>query len=253
MFSHITIASVGRTTLFAGTADVRSAIRAIARTVGSDLLLFGVVDDHVHLPVLGTRAKAGRIAQSVSLALRPIARAPLAAAHIQPVESRHHLRTLVDYVLTQPIHHNLAVHAARWEGSCLPDLIGARLVPGLSLGAAVELPRLRQRELLAAVGLPPMPLLAPEFDQVRRTGMAHLLAAVSRAFCLPRPLGATRQPEAQSAFVSVACQAGFPLRELQHHSGLSRTTVWRARRAKVSEAAMRAVLLQLALDDLPGR
>lgn len=156
MYWHVTIASVDRLAIFPSDAQRRRAAVAIARVGGASILLFCAADDHVHLVIVGERARAGRVAANVSLALRRIAAAPLDEARIRPVRDRGHLHALVRYVLDQTSHHDLstAAHPALWPGSSFSDLVRARILPGFDPRALREaLPRLSAADLFRAVGL----------------------------------------------------------------------------------------------------
>ena len=69
---HMTAASDGRQPLFPDENSRRSAVRVLARAAGSDMALFSIVDDHVHVVVLGAQARVGKIARSVVLGTSPI-------------------------------------------------------------------------------------------------------------------------------------------------------------------------------------
>ena len=69
---------------------------------------------------------------SLALGLQPLAAAPMAPAHVSPVNDRGHLASLVRYVLDQTTHHELqnVAHPALWRGSSFADIVGARIRPG---------------------------------------------------------------------------------------------------------------------------
>ena len=72
---HLTVASDGRTPLFPDEARRRAAVRTLARVAGQELVLFSVVDDHVHLVVTCDRSRVGWLGRAVVLGLRTVAAA----------------------------------------------------------------------------------------------------------------------------------------------------------------------------------
>ena len=95
--------------------------------------MFAVVDEHIHLVMIGERAAVGHRISGLVRALD----LPLEPARIRPVADRAHLRRLVGYVAGQPRHHG----AGTFDGTCLPDLLGARRM-GFDAGPlATQLPR----------------------------------------------------------------------------------------------------------------
>jgi hypothetical protein len=82
--------------------------------------------DHEPFEPFRTRHRAG---QRLDLPLEP--------ARLRPVADRAHLRRLVGYLAGQPRHHG----AGTFDGTCLPDLLGARRM-GFDAGPlATQLPR----------------------------------------------------------------------------------------------------------------
>lgn len=134
---HVTLATEGRFAL----TDPLAIVATIVRVCGDLLLLFAVVDDHVHLVMIGDRFTVGRRVSGLVRALG----LDFAPARVRPVADRSHLRSLVGYVAGQPRHHG----AGTWDATCLPDLLGARRM-GFDLGPlAAQLPR----ENLASLAL----------------------------------------------------------------------------------------------------
>jgi hypothetical protein len=99
-----------------------------------------LIAEHLHLVALTSRLLAGRMAHAILLTLKPIAATRLASSHIRPVLSRAHMRWLFRYILEQPREHGMPGHPALWVGSCLADLLGARMIEGLSLPIERALP-----------------------------------------------------------------------------------------------------------------
>jgi len=107
MIWHLTFSAQGRHPFFPNEQERRRAVRSLVRVVGPYLVLFCIVDEHIHLVVIGERALAGRLAQMVALAMQAIAATPLQRAYFTPVESRSHMLKLADYLLGQPAKHGL--------------------------------------------------------------------------------------------------------------------------------------------------
>lgn len=211
---HITIASRGRLVLARDVTAVRALVRAIARSGGERLVLFALVDDHLHLLVEEEgEGRPALLARDFARVVRRLAPGvELAPTDVRRVESRAHLLRLVGYLLGQPRKHGLAVHPAVWEGGCFVDLIGARHLPGFDRGALGRaLPRLRLRELLDHVELPQEPIAPATPADALQLGVARLLEAAAGAFALPPGLfGADRATvEARAVAIQAALAAGF--------------------------------------------
>ncbi|RME26697.1 MAG: hypothetical protein D6798_06175 [Deltaproteobacteria bacterium] len=248
---HLTFSAEGRLALFPDEAARRRAVRALARVGGDALLLFCVVDDHVHVVVRSEPDRTGRLARALLLALRAVAADGILPAHLRPVTDRAHLQWLVRYVLHQPAKHALGTHPALWSGSCLPDLVGARVLPGAALAAtlAAQLPRLRQRTLFEAVGLPPQPLEPVTDEQLRGLGLADLVAASSAAVAADPALAGrdATTTTARSIAAQLGSAAGFRSEQLAWALHVSAQAVRRYRRRSLDPALVRAARLQLAL------
>ena len=124
---HITVATIGRIGLFSDEDGLLRGVRTVARVGGPHLLLFCLVDDHVHLIVDGDGAQ---LARSLGSALTSAGCAPRQRADVREVDGRTHLTSLVKYVVRQPTKHGLPTHPAVWPGSCAQDLLGIRRVAG---------------------------------------------------------------------------------------------------------------------------
>ena len=155
MYWHATIASVGRTRLFGTVTQLRAAVRALAATAGPRLLLFCVADEHIHKVLEASATERGTVLSAVSRRLARLdGSGPLQRAWSRPVEERSHLASLVEYLAKQPSHHRLGTSDLLWDGSCVPDLLGARVLPGYDRRALrAALPRWRATDLLRALGI----------------------------------------------------------------------------------------------------
>jgi len=224
-FWHLTVVSKGRQHAFPDDRVRLAAVRTLARVLEGALLLFCVADDHAHIVVRGTRAEAGRMGQRTLLALHPVTRGVgLLPAHIEPVAERRHLYSLVRYVLQQTEHHGLPWHPARWEGSCLADLVGAR------------------------VRVPRDAFDGEQDDWVRQARPRDIREAAAAAVCRPTVTGKT-PPEVGARRVAalVLHRSGATAEQVAAHLGISRRSARRQIHAPVDPRLEQAVCRQLAL------
>jgi hypothetical protein len=246
---HLVHSTTGRTPLCLFDGDRLRAVRAIARVGGRRVLLFCVVDDHVHVVVHADRPDAGRLGRGLRMALRAISpEADIEAAFVRPVSSRAHLEHLAhDYIVKNPVKHGVSSTPALWSGSCFADLVGARLLPGFDPSAIVAwLPRFRPSQLYAAVGVDPHLDLSVHRD-LRTVSPATLAAAAAASIAATDLSG--RDPLAVAARrtgARLALDAGHPhaaVREAFHLPSRS------LRRAAVDGALVAAVRRRLALEE----
>lgn len=253
MLWHLVLESEGRQALFHEEAELCNAVRALAAIAGTEVLLFCVVDEHVHIVAFCTRERAGRLAQQLKLAFRVRCRVPLRhPTFIEPVESRIHLERLVAYVLRQPSHHDLPVHPALWTGSCFLDLVGARSIGALGQRIDKFLQRFRVSAALAYVGLSGDRVVPAGDDQLRCAGAVRL-AAAARAALAVGPGAPAKWPEAcavRNAVCFLARTAGFSTNDTAAAVGTSRRTVQLLARKVPPPALVRAVRVRLALEDM---
>lgn len=179
---HLTWSTASRHPIAAQESERRALVRLLGRVAGDSIALFCIADDHVHVVLFCTGPARGRIAQALSLALAAACSETLCPAHTRRVDERSHLVWLANqYILCQPIKHGLASHPALWSGSCFPDLVGARVIPGLRLRIFDAFPRWRLGDAFVAVGLPRVPLIPTEDALARRLGASRAVAAVASA------------------------------------------------------------------------
>jgi len=255
-FWHLTIAAAQRRHAFHDRARRLASVHALLRIAAPVLLLWCIVDDHLHLVIAGTRPEAGRLAQRLHLALAAIMPdAEFEAARIRPVEDRHHLVTLVPYVLAQTRKHDLPFHPARWDGSCFQDLVGARRLCHFDARPLAQaLPRLTRDQILAAVDAPPWSLRPVDDDRVRATAPAALAEAAAAAVGLPRLQGRTEAAvEARCVVLHLARRAEWPVSHLapllRVHPGSARRLVARAPDPKLEDAVRRQIALRAAVPE----
>ena len=246
---HLTFSSPRRANVFGNETTRRSAVRAIVRVSGEALLLFCVVDDHVHVVVVCREAKVPNLRRALAIALSSLSGERL-VSHVQPVESRAHLVRLVTYLLRQPGHHGLAGHLATYSGSCFQDLIGARQIDGFSLHIARELPRMRLQPVYSAVGLPERPLVPADDEAIRRVGASRLVDASFAALAADPSRRGRAAPCALARRLAahVSSVAGIARADLAWALELTPQRVGQLVAApRPSESLVRAVRLQVAL------
>lgn len=249
---HLGFSTDGRHPLFSSEQQRRAGVRALVRVAGRDMALFSLVDDHVHAAVIGDRQRKAYLCRTILVALRKITSTGVLPAHVKPVLTRRHMQWLVTYLLTQVTKHGLRAHPATWTGSCFPDLIGARRLPGLELRLEEALPRYRLRDAQGAVGLTSDPLKPYTDEQVRLVGTARLANAAAAAGCVgPNLSGRTAEVVAiRRAVAGLGVHAGLAARDIGLTLGISPHTVRRLGRQSQDAALHDAVRLRLHLEDL---
>jgi len=246
---HVTWASRGRQPLVLDEPARRALVRELVARAGPELVLFALVDDHLHVWLLCDAASRIRVVRTLEFALRAAVAAPLQPAHLEPVVRRPHSEWLLRYLLTQTTHHGLPTHPARWSGGCVADLLGARSL-GWRSRLPDALPRHRLRDVHAAVGLPLAPLVPAGDAALADLGVAGLLAASAAAFAA-HPALADRRPESVRAFGAAAVlarAAGLSLTDLATRADRARESASRAASRPLSDADARVVRLRVALD-----
>ena len=248
---QLTLAVRGRLVFARNQAERRRIVREIARLGEGRLLLFCLVDEHLHTVLGGLRiGYLGRDLRRLLARLQP--GVEVARPHVQLVDSRAYLRRLVDYVLRQPAKHGLSDQPALWTGSCFQDLAGARLLPGFDPGLlARELPRLRLREVFATVGLTPLALQPACDEELRRAGAARLIDLAAGVHAVgPELTGRSRKVVATRALAArAAAIAGLPTSEVAHHLGLGSHAVRKLARRDVDPRATTALRRRLTLEE----
>lgn len=242
---HITIATQGRITLFPAPDALLGAARRLARVVGDRLLLFSIVDDHAHVVVQADPEAIGHVAASVNRALGGAGAPPRQRAHVEAIDGRAHLRRLVGYTARQVTHHGLHVHPAIWAGSCAPDLLGVRLLPGFDPRLADRaLPRVSLRdEVIEACGVW-KPALTPASDDALAELAPDALLELSLAAC-----GADggRDPVSVTARAAWARLCTGPASEIGSRAGVPERTVRSLRQRKVPDVVLTTIRRRVAL------
>jgi len=245
----------GRLPLFTEESHYFEALHRLAHVSKGCLVLFALIAEHIHLVALLSRAAAGRLAQAASLALRPIVKTPLAKSYIDGVDGRGHMYRLVRYELDQPRKHRMPGPAALWPGSCLPELVGARFIPGLGLRIREALPTFSIKHVLSVLGLPGEAIAPADLLTLRAAGATRLVTATAAALGANMPLKGNREHEkvARFATVQLADEAAIPAVEVRATTGMDNKTLWRLRQKRVRPAILEAVKRRVTLENLVQR
>ncbi len=239
---HVTLSTRERAPLYTDEARLLALVRVVVRVLGARLVLFCVVDDHLHLVLAGEQV--GYAVSGLQRALCLVCPSALAPAHSRPVRDRRHLETLVKYLLLQSEHHGLACPPSTWLGSCFQDLAGARLVHGYDARCLFGwLPRWSPARVAQIVGCPH---LAP-LHHVAGVPLTGLAQAAARVFATPLQGHAPAAVAARRAAAKLAIDAGFPTTTIAAALGCHTRSVRRLAGHAAADHE-RAVRLRLALE-----
>ncbi len=250
--AHYTQSTRSRRPLARDERERRALLRALTRQGGPRLLLFNLVDDHLHQVLSGRRVKvlARDLRRSIQAARPDLELEP---PHVKPVGTRSYLRWLVEYLLDQPRKHDLAgVHPALWTGSCFQDLIGLRLLPGFDPARIrAELPRLRQRHLFPHVGLTASPLAPADDDALHRAGAARIVRLAAATYAVGPELEGRSNPvvEARALAANLATRVGLAKRDVASYLGVGARAVQKLARRDAESNAELALRRRLTLED----
>lgn len=240
-----------RLPLFTEERHYLEALHRLGQVCKGNLVLFALIAEHLHLIVLLSRAAAGRLAQAVQLTLRPLVKTPLATSFIEEVDGRGHMYRSVKYELEQPKKHGMPGPAALWPGSCLPELVGARFIPGLALRITEALPTFQVQQALRVLKLPGVEVPPAERQQLRAAGATRLVSATAAALGVESLKGnRPREITARMAVVYIATRLDIPSTEVQSATGMNRQTLYRLRRRAVCPEYIDAIRRRIALEDL---
>jgi len=207
------------------------------------LIVFRIVDNHLHALVAVDRDDAAEFARrveiSIQLSLRPGVH--FSPAHYTLVESQRHLRHAFDYILDQEPRHGLDLDPLH-DGSNLPDLLGMRTIGTFTATNVRELlPRVTRADLTKRL---PSPEVLDETQPLGFRELPYLADGAAAAFGLRRIQGLL--PEALIARIA-AVRVGLrfaPVGLVARALGISPSTVRRLRRHEVSEVVIEAVEAQ---------
>jgi len=247
---HLRFSSDGRHPLFPSERARRAAVVVLVRHAGPFLIAFGIVDDHLHVVVVCSRRRAGKLRRAILLGLRPIAGLGFEPSFFRPVESRGHLLRLMGYSIEQPKKHGLQAHPALWSGSSFSDLVGARLIDGLELRVADCLPRYRARDAwlsaeCSAAGIQPV-----SESQILSCGLSSLRDAAAFSVCAdPELAGRTiRETTARSIVVQLGRRAGFRSTDIAGALSVSSEAVRQLGGRPLDDRVLHATLLRMGIE-----
>jgi hypothetical protein len=222
--------------------------RILARAVlkqgrRSGLYAFGYPDHHLHAAARCSRREAGGLAHRLGVSLRHRLALPVGFVQYapKPIADNWHLYNVVEYILTQPEHHELDPELdPRRDASSLPDLLGMRLIGSYTAENVRRwLPRLRRAAALKWMGVP---ALEPVDGPVDGIVEAALVAG-----CRNDLVGSTKE------VIDLRCAAVKVIGNRRTAEEISamlevsvRTVTW-LRGRQVNEDLVRAIRLQLGL------
>jgi hypothetical protein len=250
---HISIESRDRLPIFPHENKRRQALHALNRVAREVLLLFSIVDEHMHLVAAGDIDSIRRLRQALVQTLTPISDVALAPSWVGPVKGRKHLLRLIGYHVIQVVKHSVrGIHPALWSGSCFQDLIRARVLPGPELLTPKNLPR-EQMEVIACkeVGLPGFHASPIEVTALRELGVARIKAAAAAALAADEELTGNSRAEACARRVTVqlGMLAGISKQEIGWALEISRQALGRLARRPVPATLLDAARTRLALEE----
>lgn len=248
---HLSLSVVGRLALARDERERRVLVRTFVRASQGRFLAFGLVDDHAHAGLVGPRPRfLARDVRRALAAVRPDL--VIEAPYLKHVDTRRYLRWLVTYLLNQSVKHGLDVHPALWTGSCFPDLVGARLLPGFSTAPLrAALPRLRVQNLLEDVGLDPLPLQPVDDDALLGAGAARLAEVAASVHGVGPGLVGRTGPvvKARTLAAVLGVRLGFSRVQLTPFLCASPQAIGRLATRPADPKSERALRLRFALEE----
>jgi REP element-mobilizing transposase RayT len=246
---HLTLASMDRQVLFPDETALRRALRSMVRVLCERLLLFAIVDDHLHCVLKDENP--GQRGRALRLSLRPLCASAPDKARFRPVKDRQHLLALVRYVLDQERHHGIVSAPALSSGSCAADLLGYRRLPGLDLQLWTALPRFQPASVAALVNLHPRDLDPLKLEEVRGLSPRQILDAAAFVTGADTGLGSRTEEAARARLgaLHLGMKAGFSGSELANAMSLSRQGLWGAARRSPDPMDLQAILRRLAVEE----
>lgn len=251
MIIHYTQSTRGRLPFVTTEAERRRLLTALLGIAGPRALLFCLVDDHLHMTLMGERLTL--LVRDLRRAIRRLCPGfELDPPHLKPITDRVYLHSNVGYLLKQPKKHGLTgVHPALYSGSCFLDLVGARLIEGFDRGRLLaQLPRLQGRELYPHVGLEPMAVEAASDDELRRAGAPRVVELAAAALCVGPELKGRTAPivRARTLAARLLVRLGFTPREIARCVGCDVRHVQRMARSPDDPRAELALRRRLTLE-----
>jgi hypothetical protein len=225
-------------------------LQALARTARGKLVLFCIVDEHVHVVLaVESRAEAGHVGRALRRSLQNAAGVALGPAFIRPIKTRSHAEWLArNYIVAQPKKHGLPHHPALYSGSCFQDLVGARRL--LDLRIDDLMPRFDVRDVLTTVGLPRTLVEPLGADAIRRMGVGRIADASMSVLAVTELTGRARpKVVARRVAVQISHDIGIARSEIGHALELRPRAVRKIAALDTDAALARAVSVRLALEE----
>lgn len=224
-----------------GNAERRLLARTVYRIADdAGLLGFGAADNHLHLVVVCTRERAGRLAQQLAVALRSQLGIPVSffPTRFREVRDQHHLQSVLHYVLDQRNNHGVRSDPFL-DASSLPELLGSRLLRTGSPALVRELlPRVSRSSLVRHLAMPALQPCTELVQPVDAVAGALGLGSLDEH----RELGLLGR-----AAVVELCTPGLGTSQLAELLGRSPNTICRLRHIEVPPRLLRAAQLQMAI------
>ena len=166
--------------------------------------------------------------------------------------TRGSLRWLLRYLLEQPRKHGMPGHPALWVGSCLPDLVGARQLSGLSLCIRQALPDYCDASALQLVNLPGASIPAADRDALLEAGCHRLKLAAAAALGVDPALKGNRPAAlmARRALAQLATRVGIRRREIATILDQPLRSIWRLGQPEVDQSVLTTVARRISLENL---
>jgi hypothetical protein len=231
--------------------DPEARLRAVRRSAlyfGERLLWFGVEDTHSHHVVEAAPGRIRYLARDLGCILARTGAVAFRPPYVQPVETRRHLENCWPYVLGNADVHGLGADLAWLDASGIPDLVGARLLPGFDpLRWKRHLPRRTLAEMLETLNLR-VPEAMPIPD-LRALGASRIASAAAAAIGWP-DLGSNTPVvvDARAAATRLALEAGIGAAEVAHALSVDPRIVRRLRSRAESPALALAIRRRLDLE-----
>lgn len=248
MYAHLTLVAQGRFPWRTDDPAIEEAVRTLARIAGPRLFLFGLADNHGHVVVEAADAMELGHLRTDLLRAHPFAGVVDRDIHVTLVGDRDHLATLAAYMPRQVVHHKLPRDPALFLGSHLPDVVGARLLPGLCRGVFAALPDVDVAETaLRGIGLRG-PVVPATDAQIRAVGAVATWTACREALaCSDDGRRTVRAMLARRSFVELANGAGIHPTDARDVAEIARASWYRLVEAPVDAAISEVVRMRLGL------
>lgn len=248
MYSHLTLVAQGAAPWRTDDPGVEEAARTLARIAGPRLLLFGLAGDRGYVVVETADAMELGHLRTDLLRARPFAGVVDREVHVTPVAGRDHLAMLAGHMGRQVVHHQVPRDPALWPGTILPDLVGARLLPGWCPRVARLLPDVDVAgTALAAIGLRG-PVTPATDGEIHATGAAATWTACREALASSDDGKLTERAWlARRCFVALALAAGIRPTDARDAAGIARPSWYRLAGEPVDAATSTAARMRLGL------